>query len=328
MISSNEKRNKGKTRMAKSKKKSKKNRTPNIPAATMVRPRLDRLIQQQPEQQQTSEPFKSGLDALAKTASLDILLPALLHASLAVPANIQQRLDKVIPEWLQERGHLETLQTMLTNLEINIDMETQAKHWLAASGVDVENLEMPTAEDFFHKAFYLGNESQASLSIFWYTKQKRNRAQGMMFLIDYNPPWEGTIKEGFLTVQHNPADTISEFIDRQRQPGFPQPAEIPMQEAKDKLFTAMERNRTEEIRLHRDIAIHRDTFIRYILPLPGLPDTPEYTTEDFDYLCEHGTPAEEHQAFEQRMGRRVRLEDGSELFYTADLVSEIMDGKL
>jgi hypothetical protein len=326
--SNTNKENKGKTRMAKSKKKSKKNRTPNIPAATLVRPRLDRLFQQPPDPQKNNR-LKDGLDEMAKMAtSTELLLSALLSASLAAPANVQKRLNNVIPPWLQERGYLETLQTMLTNLEIDMDQESLAKDWLAAGGIDVENLEMPTAEDFFYKAFYLGNESQASLTIFWYTNHKRNRVQGLLFLIDYNPPWEGALKEGFLTAQRSPQDAVYDYIDQQREPGFPQPVEISMEEAKDRFITAMECNHTEEIRLHRDIASHRDSFIRYILPLPGQPDTPEYTAEDFDYLCAHGTPAEEYQAFEQRVGRRVRMEDGSELFYTADAVSEIMDGKL
>jgi hypothetical protein len=49
------------------------------------------------------------------------------------------------------------------------------------------------------------------------------------------------------------------------------------------------------------------------MPLPDLPDTPAFTTDDFEHLRQVGQSAEGLSAFEQTFGGRVRLDDGPQV---------------
>jgi hypothetical protein len=67
---------------------------------------------------------------------------------------------------------------------------------------------------------------------------------------------------------------------------------------------------------------HREYFLRYILTLPNTPETPTFTHEDFNALIHADRTPESIMAFEQNVGRRVRMDDGEEVFVMGDPFDE------
>ena len=72
----------------------------------------------------------------------------------------------------------------------------------------------------------------------------------------------------------------------------------------------------------RDLIRAPDLFLEYVLSLPDMPETPPFTTEDFDQLARTGKSPESISHVEQTVGRRVRLEDGTEVIVMGDPFDE------
>lgn len=136
--------------------------------------------------------------------------------------------------------------------------------------------------------------------------------RGFGFLIDYNPPWDGSIKDIIACPQRSPEAAIRDFVECWAEQGRPL-APISAVEAKQKILESLECNRKADIRLPRDLITSREPFPHYVLTLPDGPETPPFTIADFDALAQAGQRPEEIMHFEQRVGRRVRLADGKEV---------------
>ncbi|MEP7357727.1 MAG: hypothetical protein ABI847_10840, partial [Anaerolineales bacterium] len=175
----------------------------------------------------------------------------------------------------------------------------------------------------FHSAYAMDDGSQAAVLVFWYANPHGNRVRAIQFLIDHNPPWEGAIKDAFMLPSKAPEALIRRFVTVWGARGLAMaPIEAP--EVKRKLLLALDANRSAGVRLPKDLTALRESFIEQVLSLPDLPDTPAFTPEDFDTLSRSGNSAEDIAHFEQTVGRRLRLEDGKELFVDASLAN--MDG--
>ncbi len=148
--------------------------------------------------------------------------------------------------------------------------------------------------------------------LFWYTNPRRTRVQGFNFLVDYNPPWDGAVKDIILYPQRPPEKAMVEFVESWKA-RMPQPTElITSVEAKQKILEALTCNRETHIRLPADLIANRETFIRYVLPLPDGPETPRFTVVDFDVLSQNGERPETIIHFEQTVGDQVRMLDRKE----------------
>src|SRR5450759_1591610 len=88
--------------MSKSKKK---HAVPNIPAAALLRPRLDALWNNPALPQQTDAEIQTALDELARGVKSDFLLPTLIRAYRSAPASARSRVDAWLPNWLSARSH-------------------------------------------------------------------------------------------------------------------------------------------------------------------------------------------------------------------------------
>ena len=95
--------------------------------------------------------------------------------------------------------------------------------------------------------------------------------------------------------------------------------------AKRKLLLALRQNQAAKIRPSNEFIWGQEQFFEYVLSLPNAPDTPAFSADDFQALSETGRPAEELMLFVQTVGRRIRLEDGKELFIDASLANEDFD---
>jgi hypothetical protein len=309
----------------KSKKQKKGQRAPNISPSTLLRPRLDALWHSETMPTKELSMLQADLDAVAKDVRPDVLVPVMLTAYLEAPEQSQEHLIDVVPRWLNENDYCETLKMLVTGKDLDYAQEQQALAWLEACGQDIDELDIPTAEDYFYRAFFFNDEDdQGSLMIFWYSNRTHSRARGLICLIDNNPPWDGSIKDTMITPQRSPDDLIVEFVENMSA-GLSSPMEeINGVEAKIHFIEALQNNRKAEIRLSKDTAMNRESIISHVLELPDGEEIPEFSVEDFDELCEHGEPAEDLMRFERTVGRRIRGPEGEELFVPAEDANNMM----
>lgn len=295
---------------------SKKERRVNISPATMLRPRMDKLWGDEALLHKEDAAIADDLDVLARDVSSELLVKTMLRAYGAASEGAQERLDEVVPGWLAASGHVDTLAELTSERSLGPDLRPQALAWLKAAGRSVDGLE--DVPSLFLKAQYLvdqnpwGGLSQAYVGVFWHLSPQKNRAQGFAFLIDYNPPWDGSVKDAFVTPKASPRRLL-EKLQEIWSHGPLGEEDIGPAEAKTVILEALNCNREAEIRLHRDLRRERDAFEEMVLSLPDGPDTPDFTMEDFDYLAQHGERPEKLMHIEQTQGRRVRSKDGEEM---------------
>lgn len=288
----------------------------SLSPATTLRPRLDNLWANDALLHKDDAAIEGDLDTIARGVAPDLFAKTMLRAYLAASAPVRARLDSVLPHWLRKRDQASTLKELLIAQSLDSDLRSQALVWMASLGIDIESLE--NLPSLFLDAYYyddealLGEKSQAYVTVFWYTSPKRRRAQGMGFLLDYNPPWDGSVKDILMTPRRAPRRLIKDTLDTWRR-GEMEPWSISAERAKTVILTALNCNLAADIRLPRDLIAVRETFDRYVMSLPDASDTPPFTAEDFDLLARQGERPEEIMHFEQTVGRRVRLGDGEHI---------------
>jgi hypothetical protein len=278
-----------------------------------LRPRLDQLLRSERLGAMSQQEMYEELDRLIEGIKPALFLPTIVSAALHAPEAAQARLDALLPDWLSERGHVAALGDLVTRELFDDQQRQRALAWLSAAGADTADL-LAEIEgwDPFYAAFSAGNEMQAALMIFWYTSRRQQRVQGLSLLLDFQPPWDGAVKDAMRYPQRAPAAALEEFVhvwDRRGAPATP----LTAVEAKCRVLEALVHNRESKIRLHSDLIAARDLVVRSLLNMPDGPDTPPFTEADFDFLSSHGERAETLQRQEQRFGYRTRAPDGREI---------------
>jgi len=298
--------------MSKSRKSRKKARRPNLSPLSLLRPRLDGLWGSPDWSAKEDAARQTDLTAVTKGVKPLDFLPVMLKAYTAAPLAARESLDQTIPAWLEANGYEDDLQTILERHLLDPEETRTAVAWLQATGIDASSLAKET--NTFYRAFIGGDDrgSQGVYIFFWYANRRRNRVKGINLLIDYNPPWDGAVKDVVLFPQRSPEDAIREFVDIWPSQGI-ELEELNPVKAKETVIELFMANREAGVRLHRDLAALRSEFARHIFSLPDGPDTPPFTLADFDELAREGKRPEEIMHFEQTVGRRVRLPDGKEL---------------
>jgi hypothetical protein len=296
----------------------KKQAKPNIAPAALLRARLERQWRDPAAAQLTAAQLEAGLEAAAQGLRPDVVLGAILSVFPAAKAEVQAVLQTILPGWLARRNGLEALESLVAG-ELPAAPRALAMSLLAAAGRDVVRLNTRPGGSF-HSAYDLDDGSQAAMVVLWYSSVHGNRVRGIQFLIDYNPPWEGAIKDAFMLPSKSPEVLIQRQRDVWAARGLAMDP-VSAAEAKLKLLQALAANRSAEVRLSKDLIALREPFIEQVLSLPDLPETPPFTPGDFDELSRTGTPAEDLAQFEQVVGRRIRLEDGKEVFVDASIAN-------
>jgi hypothetical protein len=302
--------------MSKRKRKRKNAKTANIPPATTLRLRLGNLWADTVLLHKDDEAIEQDLNAVARNIAPDVLVRTMLQVYLSTSATARTRLGSVLPRWLNQHSHISVLQEMTANLSLGNALRPTALAWMEAVGVDTKQFER--LPDLFIKAYYYddaaihGEKSQAAITVFWHTSPRRKRAQSIGLLLDYNPPWDGSVKDALVTSPRSPKRLLRDVLAVWRQ-GDMEPESISAERAKTIMLTALNCNRSAGIRLPRDLIAARDVFERYVLALAGAPDTPSFTMDGFDFLSHNGQRPEEIVRFERTVGRRVRVEDGKEM---------------
>ena len=293
-------------------RKKMKRKTPAHLMTTSLRPRIDLAWRGQVLTRQSQATILATFDDLARGVKKDFFMATVLRAFVEARTATQEHLRDLLPIWLKDRGYLDVLKGVVTNSALEFDMQDQALIWLEVAGVDLSTLNIPKPEDLFFDA-YLGNEgSQRNLVILWYTNRHRKRVNGLAFLIDENPPWQGAIKDVMRYPTCLSNQVIEQFIDRwNEEMADMRLAQISAEEAKDKLLEALKANKDFNIRLPRNLISKSDYFAKNVMVwLRALGSS--FTMKKFRQLSQKGTTPESIINFQQQIGRFMRLENGQE----------------
>lgn len=298
-------------------RKKKSIKPPKISPLTMLRPRLDGLFGNEDLAQRDDAWIGRDLDAVLRDLTPNDFLPTLLKAYHSAPPIIQERLTDVVPHWLAERDHTPTLINLFTQGRFDLDDQPLVEQWLQAQSIDLTTLKAELKKDIsFCEAHLYEDEfgSQGNLIILWYIDSQQRKVHGFSFLIDYNPPWEGAIKNVIILPKGSLDVVKRKVVDAWQESLGVQMEKISGKAAKEKLLTCLQVNYQENIRLPKDLTAIRDMFWKYFPALPDIPEIPDFTPKEFDYLSQNGQSPEHINHFERTVGRRIRLEDGKEIF--------------
>lgn len=273
-----------------------------------LRPRLDQLFRNEPLPAPDPQALYQALDGLTEGLAPEKFLPALLAATAAAPQETQEQLGDALQRWLEQRGYTIALRQVAQRGALDSEQRQLALAWLASAGGDLALSIEP--DDSFYAAYYVGNEAQGTIMFFWYDSPRRNRASGLGLLLDYEPPWEGAVKDAIPYPRRDPEALIQRFVGMWAEQGL-LPEQLTASVAKRRALEALEQNRHQNIGLHRDLIAARDQFVRHILSLPDEQGTPAFSAEDFDYLAHNGRKPEILNRQEKQFGYQVRQADGS-----------------
>jgi hypothetical protein len=293
--------------MAKSKRRSLAGLSP----LSVLRPRLDKLLRDPAIADLETSTLKANLNAHLENLDPIKTLPILFKAIVNAPEEAQARLDDVMPSWLMEHSYGDNILTLIERHRLSPEEQEIVGTWLEDTDAALPDLKEYQQRSLFYEAYTYSNFSQGLIIVLWHTDHRRRRVQGFNFLLDYNPPWEGAIKDSLLFPPLSERRIQREHIESWAEKGADLEP-LNAAEAKEKILNHLMINRQEGIRLPRDLIRARHYFIQHVLSLPDSPNTPTFRAEDFDTLSRVGKTPESIMHLEQTMGRRVRMADGEE----------------
>lgn len=218
---------------------------------------------------------------------------------------------------LAEQKHTPILISLFTENYFDLDDQSLAEQWLQAQNIDLANLKTQLKKEFSFCEAHLYEDqfdSQGTLIILWYIDSQQRKVHGFNFLIDYNPPWEGAVKDVMILPKGSLVSVKRKAVDMWYERSNNEMKSISAEEANTKLLTCLQVNYQGKIRLPKDLIATRDLFWKYYPTLPEAPDLPKFTPKEFDYLSQNGQSSEQINHYERTVGRRVRMEDGTEVF--------------
>lgn len=295
----------------KTSQKHKKQRTPDIPPILMLRSRLDEFFSNSWGAKDALA-IPNGLDAAVKGLVAKDVLPILLKAYDSTQEQVKEALRQELPAWLEKHGYTTVLLELLKQRHLDADSEKIALSWLAKLGIDVTALSQQLEQqNFFYDGYYASNSFQGISVVFWYTNKQHDKVQGMSFLLDFHPPWNGAVKDIAVLPQGPPRQTVQDFIAFWEERGLPLSRRSDT-DIKKEIVKSLQSNQRENISLPQDLRMSRNLFAKYVLTLPDSSETAGFSLASFDALANMGKSAEELTQFEHDVGRMVRLSNGKE----------------
>lgn len=272
--------------------------------------RLDELFKPEIILARDAPAVQSAIDAAIAKIRLTKALPAVVAAYLRADLPVQQRLDSIFPQWLKTEGYVDLLLSYLQGFNLSPELRRVVLGWLEKCEVDPALLKKLEMVSPFFRAFTHTNEFQGILTVLWYLNRQKNHVKGMSFLLDFHPPWEGSVKDFMLLPTREPQEAIREFIHGYEQ-RIDKMEELSEKEAKRAILRYLGNNRRENIRLPANLISAREVFLNLILSPADAPDTPAFTPKDFDDLSKLEKKPESLKHIEEVQGGLMRLADGS-----------------
>jgi hypothetical protein len=272
-----------------------------------LRPRLVRLFAEPVDTPALHAEISQITDGL-KPASF---LPILVGAFAATSDPQRERLNASVGDWLRERGHLDTLRSLTPTWNLHDDLAREAAHaWLEAGGIAPAPELALTLSDLLIDAYEFSNTSQASLALFWYKDARRRRVRATAFLIDFEPPWEGALKDvadkSFRTIDHAHAEFFSAWQDENLQERL-----IDNASATQRVWTAIRQSQAEGIRLPADFIPLMAEIMPLLHALAAASDIAALSEAETSALATSGRSVEALRQEEDLVGYQKRMPDGS-----------------
>ena len=295
-----------------------RNKAPSLPAAVLLRPRLDTLLANaQTDPQQTL----ADAWALSQPIAAPIFAATFLRSFVSASAIAHEALAPYLSTWIQSSGMQASLLALVNDMQRELPVLTAARNLLILSGVDTSTLAPIPTQQIFAGAFCYGNEIQTSWHGSWFADHRQRNVTILSFLTDNDLPWLGSVKDVFTQPARSLAAYRAKIEESFGDEDRLDAAFSDLREAQFKhaLISALGHNRKQDISLPSGLAPLREQFAAMVLTLPDQPDTPPFTLQDFDALARSGQNVEALRRHERQFGKRVMLPDGTELRVLNDM---------
>jgi hypothetical protein len=250
------------------------------------------------------------LDRLTQGLKPASFLPLLVGALAATPETQRAILGQPLSEWLRERGLLEPLQTLESRRTFKEPDRSVARDLLAAGGVSLAPDVAVNPADLFLAAYEFGETSQDSPTMFWYEDERRRRVCSASFLVDFEPPWEGALKDVAFARHRNLDEGLSEYRLQWRLSEL-EPIPIDAATLAQRVWQALRQNQAQGIRLPADFIAVLPQIMPLLSALPIASGAAPLSATEIDSLTTTGRSAESIRMEERRFGFQTRLPDGS-----------------
>jgi hypothetical protein len=268
--------------------------------------RLERLFMEQTDPAELGAALDRLTDGLKPTS----FLPLLVGAFAAAPDSQRALLDEPVSTWLREHGLL----TVLRDLELRhlpgAPEREMMRAWLAAGGIAPLSSQDLNPVDRMIAAYEVSDEAQASVTLFYFVDGRRRRVRISSFLIDFQPPWEGALKD--LAYRSFPdAERARDEYFAVWEENIHEQRPIAVTDATRRVWTALRQSQAQGIRLPADFVAVMGEVVPFLLALPVDPEAPALTPDEIKALASTGRKPEDIVRDERLFGYQQRLPDGS-----------------
>jgi hypothetical protein len=269
-------------------------------------PRLARLLADADD----ASALPAELDRLTDGLKPGSFLPIVVGAFATAPEEQRGRLNTGVSAWLRERGLLESLHELEARQTFRAPAEAIARAWLEEGGITVAPVRAPDPAELFLAAYELGEVSQDSPTLFWHEDARRRRIRSAAFLIDFEPPWEGALKDVAYATHRDLDQATEEFFGLWRMQGL-HPHRLDAATAGQRVWAALRQNQAQGIRLPADLIAVLPQILPFLLALPGGPDAAPLSAAEVEALATNGRTPESIRHEERLFGFQTRMPDGS-----------------
>lgn len=272
-----------------------------------LRPRLAQIFA---DAQIDHATVQAELDQLTDGLKPASFLSLLVGAFVAAPDQQRERLAGPVGAWLGERGLLEALRSLEARQTLEGAERAMARSWLEAGDIAPAPESALTLADLFIDAYEVGDPAQASVTLFWYEDARRRRARFASFLIDFQPPWEGALKDlAYDTFRDSGQAHAKFFTVWEESPLQHYPVDVVA--ATRRVWTALRQSQAQGIRLPADFIAVMPEVVPFLLALPTDPAAPALSPVEILDLARRGRIPEDIRRDERRFGFQKRMSDGS-----------------
>lgn len=268
-----------------------------------LRPRLSRLFTEQSDPATFAAELSRLTDGLKPASFLPILV-----SSVAAQAVEHDQLGDTVGAWLAEHGLLGPLRDLEARQTFDGASREVARSWLEAGGIELASEPEVAIVDLLLDAYEVMDESQGSVTLFWHEDRRRRKVATVSFLLDFEPPWEGALKDLSYRTFSDLTQSREKFLAIWRAGGN-EPRRIAIADAAEYIWAALGQSQTQGIRLPADFIAVMDKLAPFLLALPS-GKAPALSSAELEALATNGRSPEAIRRDEQLLGYQKRMPDG------------------
>lgn len=239
-------------------------------------------------------------------------LPIVVGAVFNVPEPQREQLEPLVGGWVRERELLGALGELGARQLARDPARGVARSWLEAGGVALADEVDADPAELFLAAFELGEPSQDAPTLFWYEDARRRRVCSASFLLDFQPPWEGAVKDLAYGTYRDFDRAQTTYFSLWKKRDL-QPRRIDAATAAERVWQALRQNQAQGIRLPADFILALPQVLPFLLALPTPPDVEPLSLAEIETLATTGRTPESIRQEEKLLGYQTRMPDGSVL---------------